>query len=125
MTRHPHANKGGGSMLRSNAMPRVAAHTLFLLSLTLTLPLPQAFAKEKPPQVTEDGLELKKQTRQRLVYMRPGANFTPYNRVALVDCYVEFSKTWLRVYNSSQHDPNAKVKESDLERAKTSLSAQF
>jgi uncharacterized protein DUF3313 len=82
-------------------------------------------AKEPPPQVSSDGLELKKQTDQRLVYLKPGAEFSQYKRVAILDCHVEFSKSWLREYNSSQRDPSRRIKDSDLERAKTELSAQF
>jgi len=97
-----------------------------LLAAALTLAAPQALAaKEAPPKVSEDGLELKTETKQRLVYVRPGATFTQYGRVALLDCYVEFSKTWLRDYNNSVRDPSAKVTQKDLDRAKTDLSAQF
>jgi hypothetical protein len=97
-----------------------------LLALALALPASQALrAKEAPPKVTEDGLELKKETKQRLVYVRPGATFTQYNRVALLECYVEFSKSWLRDYNNSVRELSAKISEQDLERAKKDLSTQF
>ena len=77
------------------------------------------------PQVSSDGLELRKQTKQRLVYVKPGADLAQYKRVAILDCHVEFSKEWLRTYNSSQRDPSRQIKDSDLQRAKTDLSAQF
>ncbi len=83
------------------------------------------WAKEPAPQVSSDGLELRKQTKQRLVYVKPGADLAQYKRVAILDCHVEFSKEWLRTYNSSQRDPSRQIKESDLQRAKTDLSAQF
>jgi hypothetical protein len=78
-----------------------------------------------PPQVTDDGLELRTQTKQRLVYIRPGATFTQYDRVAILDCHVEFSKSWQRNYNNSVRDLSAKISDDDLERAKKYLSAQF
>jgi len=45
--------------------------------------------------VTKDGLHLYKQTKERVAYVRPGATFTQFKRLALLDCYVEFSKDWV------------------------------
>jgi hypothetical protein len=81
--------------------------------------------KAPPPQVTEDGLNLYNSTKQRVVYVRPGATFTQYKRVALLDCHVEFSKEWVKDYNRDQRDPSRRIGDSDLERAKTSLQGQF
>ncbi len=111
-------------MKRSIGVRRFAA--MIGLCAGLAVACPQALlAKEPPPRVTADGLELKKETKQRLVYVRPGATFSQYNRVAILDCHVEFSKNWLRDYNSSQRDPSRRIKDSDIERAKKDLSAQF
>lgn len=110
-------------MSRSTTLRRIAASTLICFALALA---PQTSgAKEKPPQVTKDGLELKKETKQRLVYARPGATFTQFSRVALVDCEVQFSQTWLRDYNNSQRDTSRKISSKDLDKAKTHLAAQF
>jgi Protein of unknown function (DUF3313) len=87
--------------------------------------LPARAAKDEPPQVSEDGLQLVKQTKTRLVYKKPGATFTQYKRVAILECAVEFSKDWLRDYNNSQIDPSRRVGDKDLDRAKASLAAQF
>jgi hypothetical protein len=111
-------------MSQSTAAGRYAAITGFVLVLALALPH-ALLAKEPPPQVTTEGLELTKQTKQRLVYLRPGATFTQYDRVAILDCHVEFSKTWLRDYNNSVRGSQGRISQSDLERASTSLSAQF
>jgi len=98
--------------------------TLLLAALTIFV-LQALAAKEKPPKVTEDGLELKTETKRRLVYLKPDATFAQYARVAILDCYVEFSKSWLRDYNDSVRDPARKISEADLERARMDLSAQF
>jgi Protein of unknown function (DUF3313) len=82
-------------------------------------------AAEAPPQVSKDGLELKKQTNRRLVYVKHGADLAHYKRVSILDCQVEFSKDWLNNYNRDQRDPSRRIKDSDLERAKSELSAQF
>jgi hypothetical protein len=109
-------------MSRWTAARRVAAITC--LSVAVLLILPQRLPAEDAPQTSKDGLELKTQTKQRVVYVRPGATFSQYNRVAVLDVYVEFSKDWLRDYNRSA-TLSRRISDSDLERAKTDLSAQF
>ena len=103
---------------------RLPAVALIFAAQTLG-PFMPAWAQEEPPQTTKEGLQLTKHTQQRLVYTRPGATFTQFKRVAIVDTYVEFSKNWLRDYNNSTSDPSRRISDSDLERAKTELSAQF
>jgi hypothetical protein len=110
-------------MNRSMSLPRLVV--IAGLCAGLVLAAPAIAAKEEPPQVTEDGLHLTKQTKTRLVYVRPGATFTQYNRVAILDCAIEFSKSWLRDYNNSQRDPSRRIGERDLERARKDLSADF
>jgi hypothetical protein len=98
--------------------------TALWVALALVCPAGLA-ADEPPPEVTKDGLHLYKQTKQRLAYVRPGATFTQYKRVAILDCYVEFSKDWVKNYNRDQRDPSRQIRESDLERAKTALQSDF
>lgn len=94
------------------------------IALTLTsAPLVQA--KDPPPQVSEDGLQLTKSTRTRLVYVKPGATFSQYNRVAILDCYVEFEKDWQKDYNASRIGLEGRVSDKDVERIKADLAAEF
>ena len=96
------------------------------LTATLALVCPALLAAdEPPPEVTNDGLHLYKQTKERLAYVRPGATFEHYKRVAILDCYVEFSQDWVKNYNRDQRDPSRKIKDSDLDRAKTALQSDF
>jgi hypothetical protein len=111
-------------MQRSIAVRRFAAMTGLCAALAVTCP-PALWAKDPPPRITAEGLELKKETKQRLVYVKPGATFSQYKRVAILDCHVEVSKDWLRNYNNSQRDPSRRISDKDIERAKTSLSAEF
>ena len=99
------------------------AITAFCAGLALS-PAASA-AKEQPPEVTKDGLHLYKQTKERLAYVRPGATFTQYQKVALLDCYVEFSKDWVNDYNRDQRDLSRQIRDSDLDRAKTALQKDF
>ena len=82
-------------------------------------------ANEPPPEATYDGLHLYKQTKQRIAYVRPGATFTQYKRLAVYDCYVEFSKEWVEHYNRDQSDPSRQIRASDIERAKKALQDDF
>jgi len=75
--------------------------------------------------VTKDGLHLYKQTKERVAHARPGATFTQFKRLALLDCYVEFSKDWVKDYNRDQRDPSRQIRESDLDRAKKALQGDF
>ena len=109
-------------MALSSETRRLGAITI--LCSALAFGMTQVHPAKEPQQVTKDGLELVKRTKQRLVYVRPGATFTQYNRVTILECYVEFSKRWLRDYNNSV-DMHRKISEKDLERARTELSAQF
>jgi hypothetical protein len=96
------------------------------LCASLAFVCPAALAAdEPPPEVTKDGLHLYKQTKQRLAYVRPGATFTQYKKVALLDCYVEFSKDWVKNYNRDQRDPSRQIRDSDLDRAKKALQSDF
>jgi len=57
---------------------------------------------ERPPEVSHDGLHLQPDTKFALVYLRPGADFSQYSRIALLDCEVAFRKNWQRDQNSAQ-----------------------
>src|SRR6516225_4665446 len=97
-----------------------------ILWVGLALVAPAGFAATEPaPEETKDGLHLYKQTKERLAYVKPGATFTQYKKVAILDCYVEFSKDWVKDYNRDQRDPSRQIRESDLDRAKKALQGDF
>lgn len=105
--------------LRTSAWVACAATAFTLASM------PVVQAKDAPPQVSEDGLQLTKSTKSRLVYVKPGATFSQYDRVAILDCYVEFEKNWQRDYNSSRVGLEGRVSDKDVERIKSDLAAEF
>ncbi|HUK00695.1 MAG TPA: DUF3313 family protein [Steroidobacteraceae bacterium] len=81
-------------------------------------------AADAPP-VSKDGLTLQKQTKQRLVYVKPGATLAQYKRVHIIECYVEFAKDWQRDYNRNTTSLDRKVSDADVQRMKTRLSDAF
>lgn len=79
----------------------------------------------QPPQTTDDGLVLQQSTKERLVYVKPGVTLTPYGRVSIVDCDVEFEKDWQRDYNRSLVGFDGRVTDKDVARMKQELAAEF
>jgi hypothetical protein len=95
-----------------------------ILGLGMLLGGASVMAADQPPAQSPEGLKLVKQTEQRLVYLRPGASFAKYDKVAILDCYVEFQKNWQQDYNRDASFGN-RVSDADVERMKTALAAEF
>jgi hypothetical protein len=53
----------------------------------------------KLPLVSSDGLHLVPDTKMAAVYLKPGADLSQYDKIALLDTYVAFAKNWERNYN--------------------------
>ena len=87
--------------------------------------VPAIQAKEAPPETTQEGLMLQKSTKSRIVYVKPGATFTQYNRVAILEPLVEFEKDWQKDYNNSRRGLEGRVSDKDIERMKAGLAAEF
>ena len=95
------------------------------LGLALAAFVPAHAANTTLPQ-TQDGLELQPQkSKNRVVYLKPGATFTQYKRVAILDALVEFEKDWQKDYNRSRVGVAGKVSDADVERMKAGLAAEF
>jgi hypothetical protein len=59
-----------------------------------------ACATSKPAFPPEsDGLKLMPDSKLAAVYMKPGADLSQYDKIALLDTYVAFAKNWKRNYN--------------------------
>jgi hypothetical protein len=87
--------------------------------------VPALAAKDPPPEISEDGLHLRKSTKNRLVYVKPGAGFSQYERVAILDPLVEFEKDWQKDYNRSRSGLEGRVGDADVEKMKERLAAEF
>jgi hypothetical protein len=83
-----------------------------ILSVGLVAPAQAA----KPPQVTEDGLELTKVKGVDLLYRRPGATLTGYSKVMVDPVQVAFSKSW----NPRDYGTYG-LKASEVEKIRTEL----
>jgi Protein of unknown function (DUF3313) len=85
----------------------------------------QAVLADPPPQVSSDGLQLKKSTKTTVIYVKPGVNWGQYSKVALLDCLVEFDKNWQSNYNSDQISTTNRVTDADMDRIKKDVATEF
>lgn len=101
----------------------LAAFVAVTLAIGATGFSPTADAKEKLPDTTPEGLKLVPKTKVSAVYLRDGARFGGYTKVAILDCYVAFKKNWKREQN--QGVAPFKVSDDDITRIKTQLAEEF
>ena len=77
------------------------------------------------PETDKDGLQRVEVSNLRAVYVRPGATLQPYQRLALLDCYVEFQKDWQKNYNKQARGAGQRVTDADLERIREDVANEF
>ena len=73
-----------------------------IVSLCLAMAATFAVARDDFPAVSHDGLHLMPDTKLRAVYMKPGADLSTYDKIALLDTYVAFRKNWKREHNEDE-----------------------
>jgi hypothetical protein len=79
-------------------------------------------AENALPTVSPEGLKLIPKTKVSALYLREGADFSGYDKVTILDCYVAFRKDWLRDQNRTS---TFRVSDSDMMRIKTELAEEF
>lgn len=79
-------------------------------------------ASSKLPDVSPEGLKLVPKTKASAVYLRDGATFGSYDKVAILECPVAFRQNWQRDQNSQG---GARVSDSDVAKIRAALSAEF
>jgi hypothetical protein len=99
--------------------------TVITLGLGLIPAAVPVAADEALPQVSKDGLQLQARKGDRIVYLKSGARFDQYKRVAILECYVEFAKDWQRDYNDQAATLGQRVTTADMDRIKSELAAEF
>ncbi len=96
-----------------------------VISLALLLSAPQgAFAQEQePPQETHDGLTLVPDRKVATAYVDSDADFSAYDKIMILDCFVAFKKDWRRDHKRSGSLIN--ISSSDMEKIKTDVAGLF
>jgi hypothetical protein len=92
--------------------------------LTL-LAAPAHAAQQQWPQTSPEGLVLTKTLPYGAVYLKPGATFGQYKRLAILDCFVDFAKDWQRDYNMNEPSLEMQVSKADMDRIRRELAAEF
>jgi hypothetical protein len=69
------------------------------------------------PEVTHDGLHLVPHSSMERTWVKPGEDFSQYNRVGLLDCFVAFKKHWRLNHQG--------VRTYDMNKIKKSLAEEF
>ena len=112
-------------------MPNRTRRGLFFTSLAVVaagLALaagPASAADQTWPETSPEGLELTKTLPHGAVYLKPGATFGQYKRLAILDCFVDFAKDWQRDYNMNEPDLEMQVSKADMDRIRKELAAEF
>jgi hypothetical protein len=86
---------------------------------------PVAHSEQSWPQTSPEGLQLTKTLPHGAVYLKPGATFGQYKRLAILDCFVDFAKDWQRDYNMNEPDLEMQVSKADMDRIQKELAAEF
>ena len=105
--------------------PRFAPRPVNAMLLLFFAIISFGVAAKDLPQTSHDGLELVKDTKLRVVYMKPGATLDQYKRVALLDCYVAFKKNWQRDYNRDVVGLERRITDQDMEKIKNKVAKEF
>jgi len=83
--------------------------------------VPPAFGREKPPEVTADGLHRVEGSKLALVYKKPGASLSGYDKLMILDCFVAFKKHW----RTEDTQRAMQVSPQDMDKIKKDLAAEF
>jgi hypothetical protein len=95
-----------------------------VVCLVFALAATMAFAKVDFPAVSHDGLHLMPDTKLRAVYMKPGADLSEYDKIALLDTYVAFRKHWQREHNEDEPF-EMRVSDKDMKEIRDRVSKAF
>jgi Protein of unknown function (DUF3313) len=76
------------------------------------------------PPVSAEGLRLMPDTKLAAVYLKPGADLSQYDKIALLDTYVSFAKNWQRDTNEEATFEN-QVSDQDMQKIRENVSREF
>jgi len=77
------------------------------------------------PAVSNDGLALVEGTEIGAAYRQPDADFTQYNRLAILEVGVSFRKDWMRDQNRDRAALSHRITQKDADRVKQAVADEF
>ena len=99
-------------------------HKKLLVPLIVLFAATTGLAGEDLPAVSHDGQHLMPDTKLRAGYMKPGADLSQYDKIALLDTYVAFRKNWQREHNQ-QESFDMRVSDKDMKEIRDRVSKEF
>ena len=102
-----------------------AIATVLTLTFALTPQINLWAADDDIPEFTHDGLQRVIDSKTAIVYIKPDADFSRYDRFMLLDCYVAFEKDWQEDYNRDQVSLSGHVTDKDMERMRSHMAEMF
>jgi len=82
-------------------------------------------ADDDIPEFTHDGLQRVIDSKAALAYVKPGADFSAYDQVMILDCFVAFKKDWQKDYNRDQRSLSGRVTDKDMESIRNDMAEAF
>jgi len=110
---------------RRNFVTTSAVATAIVFMLALTPRHGLKAADDELPEFTHDGLQRVINSRAAIGYIKPGADFSRYDRVMILDCYVAFKKDWQRDFNQKNRSMSGRITDKDMERMKNDMAESF
>ena len=107
-------------MLKKNGLKLsfIALATSMVLGCTSTNPT-------NAPQVSPEGMDLKKSTKSTVAYIKDGVDFSEYKKVLILPSAVAFKKDWKRDYNRNQTSLSTRIRDEDVIRIKADVAKLF
>ena len=106
-------------------MSKYSKFNKFFLSALMLVVATAAGARDKMPDVSHDGLHLVHDSKLRVVYMKPGADLSEYDKIALLDCYVAFKKNYKRDHNRDEPSLEMRINDKDMAKIRKELALEF
>ena len=106
-------------------MSKYSRFNKFFLSALMLVVATAAGARDKMPDVSHDGLHLVHDSKLRVVYMKPGADLSEYDKIALLDCYVAFKKNYKRDHNRDEPSLEMRINDKDMAKIRKELALEF
>jgi len=112
--------------MKRNSSATIQIITIALaFALTLTAHQNLQAAEDEIPEFTHDGLQRVIDSKAALAYVKPGADFSAYDQVMILDCFVAFKKDWQKDYNRDQISLSSRVTDKDMERIRNDMAEAF
>ncbi|MGI9205318.1 MAG: DUF3313 family protein [Woeseiaceae bacterium] len=111
--------------LRKNFLTTSAIAAAFLFMLAFTPRQALQAADDELPEFTHDGLQRVINSRAAYGYIKPDTDFSGYDRIMILDCYVAFKKDWKKEFNRSNRSLTQRITDKDMERMKNDMAEAF